>query len=180
MDNLINSSASNTWLQPTLILQVLSPLENNQRGRTHLLLPTEASKWNILCFLSCSSYFKSAPFITWRKCFLPKDAPQRTKIQAAPLPIQLQPSKLCDFKLMLDVTQKGLEPWFRAPGHFQRCSKSRCWTKPASRNGPWGISQSFQVEFTRTCWPPPLKRKEQNEPTKEVQETFLLMKTLFL
>lgn len=83
------------------------------------------------------------------------------------------PSRLCDVKLMLDVTQKGPEPWFRAPGPFQRCSKSHCWIKPAYRNAPQAISQSFQVEFTRTCWPPPLKRK--NEPTKE-GEKFLLVK----
>lgn len=133
-----------------------------------------------LCASSpCSSYFRSVSFITWRKCFLPRDVPQRTKIQAAPLPIQLQPSRLCDVKLMPDVTQKGPETWFRAPQRFQRCSKSHCWNKPAYRNGPWGTSQSFQVEFTRTCWPLVLKRKEQNEQQKRERRDSFLLKPYF-
>lgn len=33
------------------------------------------------------------------------------------------PTAACDVKLMFAATQKGPEPWFRAPEHFQRCSK---------------------------------------------------------
>lgn len=122
-----------------------------------------------------SSNIKSFFFITWRKRSLPGDVPQRTESNTIPLPIQLQPSRLYDVKLILDVTQRGPETWFRTQQCFQRCSKSYCWTKTTYRNGPWSISQSFQVDFTRTCWPLLLKRKEQNTPIKEGRrDPFLL------
>lgn len=105
--------------------------------------------------------------------------PQWTESNAFPLPIQLQPSRLYDVKLILDVTQKGPETWFRTPQRFQRCSKSYCWIKTAYGNGPWSISQSFQADFTRTCWSPLIKRKEQNTPIKEEEERFFLAKSFF-
>lgn len=90
----------------------------------HLLLPAEANKCNTSVLPVPALLLTLEVFPLLR--FLPRDVPQRTKIQAAPLPIQLQPSRLCDVKLMLDVTQKGPETWFRAPQHFQRCSKCHC------------------------------------------------------
>lgn len=113
------------------------------------------------------------------KCSLPKDVPQRTESNAVPLPIQLQPSRFYDVKWILDVTQRGPETWFRTPQCFQRCSKSYGWTKTAYRNGAWSTSQSFQVDFTRNCWPLLLKRKEQNTPIKEGEERFFLAKSFF-